>query len=722
MNKATTADHTQHVERLRTNVPEELRAREQWLLYRLEWKPDKDKPDKVPYYASTGKRRNGKNGGPADRAKWATFDDACAAFLNGGYDGLGFAMASDAELTGVDEDDCIAADGTLSPLAQELVELTHTYTEISPSGTGLRFFLYGEGYDAKNHEVGVEVFYGNGFLTITGNRVNGADIMPLTPQIEARLRDLTSPSKTKKTKKTEKVAPEGYGVNGRNCKLTSVAGTLVNARYDEEDIKARLLDMNAKFDKPLPEREVETIARSSRNFEVATTLTDYGNAERLVIQHGENLRFITKARKWMVWDGQRWVIDEDGVSIMRMAKQVVRSIYKEAADADDADRRKALSQWGKLSEGSARLAALIGLAWSEPGIPIKPDELDANPLLLGVTNGVIDLRSGELVKPRRKDYITRSSLAEYQPGANCPVWLKFLDRIFGGDAALISFMQRAVGYSLTGNASEQCFFFLYGTGANGKSTFLKVLEKLLGNYATSSPPETFMQRKQGAATNDIARLHNVRVTTAIETEDGQHMAESLIKQLTGQDRISGRFLFAEFFDFEPVFKLWLAANHLPVIKGTDHAIWRRIKRVPFTVCIPDAEKDKALPEKLLAELPGILNWALEGCRAWQESGLAEPEAVTQATADYRRDMDVLQQFFDECCVIDHSAAAGSAELYATYKNWTSTNTGWAMSQTKLGRVLEERGFTKQRSKTGQRFLGIGLRANQAKGFGDESEM
>jgi len=262
-----------------------------------------------------------------------------------------------------------------------------------------------------------------------------------------------------------------------------------------------------------------------------------------------------------------------------------------------------------------------------------------------------------------------------------------------GNQNLITFLQRAVGYSLTGATSEQVLFFLYGTGANGKSTFLDIIYELFGNYASATPTSTLLS-KAGSDTipNDIARLKGVRFVSAVETEDGRRLAESVLKQITGDKRISARFMRGEWFDFKPECKLWLAANHKPVIRGTDDGIWRRIRLIPFTVSIPPEEQDRKLFEKLLTELPGILNWAMQGCVRWQREGLDLPLEVKTAIATYRAEMDTLSDFFAECCIVAPDATASAKELYLRYTFWCEENGERPERQKAFGMRLSERGF------------------------------
>lgn len=435
-------------------------------------------------------------------------------------------------------------------------------------------------------------------------------------------------------------------------------------------------------------------------------LTDVGNGKRLAERHGRDLRFCHPWGKWLVWDGRRWAKD-DTAEVCRRAKETAEAIYDELAGVTDDDVRKAIANHALRSQHDARQRAMINQASSEPGIPVLPKELDADPWLLNVANGTLNLRIGELRPHRREDLITKIIDVEYDPNAKCPTWLAFLDRIMNSNVELIYFLQRAVGYTLTGNTSEQCLFFLHGCGANGKSTLINTIGELMGDYGLQTPTETLMVKRGDSVPNDIARLKGARFVSAVETEEGRRLAEVLVKQLTGGDMITARFLHAEFFEFRPTFKLWLAANHKPVIRGTDNAIWRRIRLIPFNVTIPEAERDKELPEKLKAELPGILAWAVEGCVAWQIEGLDPPDEVRLATQGYREEMDVLAGFLNDCCIVKSIARVSAGDLYGAYCKWCEANGERPLSQRAFGMRLTERGFTRMRG-TGGRFWWEGL--------------
>jgi putative DNA primase/helicase len=299
----------------------------------------------------------------------------------------------------------------------------------------------------------------------------------------------------------------------------------------------------------------------------------------------------------------------------------------------------------------------------------------------------------------------------YEAAATCPTWEAFLDRVMGGNPDLTTYVQKLLGYALTGDAREQCFFIFHGTGANGKSTLTTAVANAVGGYAMHTPTETLLVKRGDTIPNDVARLHGARLVTAAEAECNRQLAEALVKQLTGGDKMSARFLHGEWFDFAPTFKLLLSVNHKPVIRGTDHAIWRRIHLVPFDVTIPEQERDKTLPAKLESERAGILRWMVEGCLKWQAEGLEPPEAVREATADYREEMDTVGSFLEECCIRDPDAKTAAARLYTQYEAWCQTQSEPKMSKPDFGARLAEKGFTPGRTgRVGRYWRGLALAA------------
>jgi len=421
-------------------------------------------------------------------------------------------------------------------------------------------------------------------------------------------------------------------------------------------------------------------------------LTDAGNAERFAREHGADLGYVWAWGRWAAWDRTRWAVEQTGEEIRR-AKATVRRIYAEAANIGEPNVRKATAGWARKSEAVQRIHALVTLARAE--LPADADDFDREPMLLNAMNGTIDLGDGTLRQHDRADRITKRCETHYDPTAKAPTWERFLGRILP-DPDVRAFVQRAVGYSLTGDTSEQVLFIAHGTGANGKSTFLETLRLVLGDYAKKTPGETLLAKREGGVPNDVAALRGARFVAAVETADGRRLAETTVKELTGGDTVSARFMRAEWFEFRPVLKLWLGTNHRPQVRGTDEAIWRRLRLVPFNVTIPPDERDRTLPARLARELPGVLAWAVAGCLEWRKHGLAAPAAVTAATAAYRTEQDVLGQFLAERTERLDGSWTSTAALYAAFGAWCDASGEKAPSKRALVLALSERGLCDER--------------------------
>ena len=437
-------------------------------------------------------------------------------------------------------------------------------------------------------------------------------------------------------------------------------------------------------------------------------LTDVGNGERLVRRHGQDLRYCKRWGQWLAWNKQRWA-EDDTDAVTRLAKETVTAMFSEAAQIPNDDRRAALAKHAIKSQAAYRIRAMLSMAESEEPVIARPADFDQDPWLFNVQNGTVDLHTGKLVPHQRENMITKLAPVEYDPDAKCPLWAAFLDRIMDSNQELIDFLQRAVGYALTGETSERCLFIEHGTGDNGKTVFLETLAALSGEYCKETPVSTLMIKRGDSIPNDLAALKSARIVTAAESEEGQRLAESQVKHMTGGDRISARFLHAEWFDFRPQFKIWLATNHKPRIRGTDNAIWRRIRLIPFEVTIPEDEQDKHLARKLVGELPGILNWAIEGCLEWQRGGLKEPTAIGEATQRYRDEMGHLTHFLDECCAINKQARAQAGPLYQAYREWCEkSGQKETLTNNRFSSGLLERGFAKDTKRRHVYYQGLEL--------------
>jgi len=427
-----------------------------------------------------------------------------------------------------------------------------------------------------------------------------------------------------------------------------------------------------------------------------TQYNDDALAQRFTVQHGDDLRYTAAWGKWSMWAGTRWRHD-DTLHVFDLARAVCRQA---SAECDD-DKHFALR-----FASAQTVSAVERLARADRRHAATLEQWDADPWLLNTPGGIVDLRTGALRPSRREDYQTKSTAVA--PGNGCATWLSFLARITAGDVELQGFMQRMAGYALTGVTREHALFFLYGTGANGKSVFVNTICGTLGDYARTAPIETFIDSRNQNHPTDLAGLQGARLVTAVETEDGRCWAESKLKALTGGDRIAARYMRQDFFEFSPVFKLVIAGNHKPGLRTVDEAMRRRFNLLPFAVTIPPTERDSELTEKLRAEWPGILAWAIAGCLAWQREGLNPPLAVAGATAAYLEAEDALARWFDDRTERKPGAWESATALFRDWQFWASANGESVGSQKRFSENLTARGFSPNRKNTGRGFEGIAL--------------
>ncbi|MCL5269113.1 MAG: phage/plasmid primase, P4 family [bacterium] len=443
-------------------------------------------------------------------------------------------------------------------------------------------------------------------------------------------------------------------------------------------------------------------------------LTDLGNAERFRDQHSGAAVFDVRAGCWRVWTGKVWRRDETG-EVMRLAHKTARSIYREAAAAKDSKVAEALGHHAARSESRDRLKAMVELAQSL--MTLEPGRWDSDNWVLNANNGTIDLRTGELRPHARMDYITRISPVNYGMGARSELWERVLNEALP-DLATIGYFQRAAVYSMTGDTREEKLFLVIGPEATGKSTVIEAIRAAAGDYAMTANFESFTKRVgDGGVRNDIARLQGARFVSGSEVDEGRGLAEALVKNLTGGETVTARFLYREEFEFQPTFKLWLGCNHAPRVKDDDGAMWRRIVRLPFERTIPKGKRDPTVKARLKDPLdggPAVLAWLVAGCLAWQTQGLGESPAVEAATAAYRADQDPLKGFFEDCCVFVPHARVAVKELREAYESWAhdvGEKMNYLLSPKAFAERLKARGCESIYFNRARGWQDIGLRAS-----------
>jgi putative DNA primase/helicase len=439
-------------------------------------------------------------------------------------------------------------------------------------------------------------------------------------------------------------------------------------------------------------------------------LTDVGNAVLFVKMHSSQARYCPHTKKWFVWDGRRWKQDVE-LRIESLAREVTDKLLVIADEEMDPLLKVAITRHALRTMSKERLRAMIELARSEPACQIRPDQMDQNPVLLNVVNGTLNLLTGTLQPHNPENYITKLANVKFDPAAKCPRWVSFLNEIFKSNQNLTMYVQKVLGYSVSGETKEQAFFIFLGRGANGKSTMLNLIADLLSDeYVAFSPVSTIAEHRfEGSIRNDLARLHDVRIVIFAETNVGQRIDESLLKLMTGGEKITARFLRQEFIEFKPQFKPFIATNNMFSIRGKSDAIWRRLQIIPFRVTFSPDERDGSLPETLKTEAAGILNWLVAGFQKWSQEGLGTQDEIAQTTESYRQELDTIGRFLAECTTICEGLAVGSSDLYQGYVDWCRDNGESKTSIHDFSRSVEDRGYVKARGHGGRfRFKSLTL--------------
>jgi putative DNA primase/helicase len=429
--------------------------------------------------------------------------------------------------------------------------------------------------------------------------------------------------------------------------------------------------------------------------------------------HGR-LVYVPERKQWMQWDKDRWHWCEQGEEIERAKETCVALLAAAGAElVKDPDRGKRFVREAAQAHAAPRIKAMLELAQSDPKLVVSFSHLDANPHLLGVGNGVVNLQTGFISPNAPGLYITRHCAADYDPNAACPRWMKFLGEVFKRDKATIEAVQRLLGYTLIGMTSEEIIIFCVGFGANGKSIFGNVVATIMGAYAKTAPSTLLAARRTDdhSARNDIAMLDGARLVSINELPGGMQLDEQVVKQLAGREPISARYLYGEFFTFRPRFTPWVRTNHKPIIKGDDHAIWRRIVILPFRRTFSPSEQDPHLEPKLLAERDGILSWMVEGARMYLQDGLKPSRAMTRELNQYRKESDLLGEFLDECTTAKTGTKVLQSALYDSWKSWCEASGAQPGSKKTFTQRLAERGFSAAKSNGNRFYSGLSGRSD-----------
>lgn len=461
----------------------------------------------------------------------------------------------------------------------------------------------------------------------------------------------------------------------------------------------------SEFTVPVPEA---TNGRDAKSY----PQSDAGNAELFAARYGECVRFDHKRSRWLIWkeNRNRWQVD-NRQEVRHLAKKAARHRKKIAAGISDPNEATREFGWALQSENRNRVDAALELAKSEPPISDDGEGWDADLLSLGVANGVVDLRTGDFRCAKPEDRVTKHLPVRFDAGAKCPRFERFLDEIFGSDVELIEYVRKAIGYTLTGSVQEQCLFACFGRGRNGKSTLLEIIFYIAGDYGIDLPFSVLEAKNYGSAPGEGVNLPGARFAKVVEVREGRRLDEARVKSWTGGDTITVRPLYRNSFSFQPTHKLWLAFNHKPEISDDSNAMWRRVRLIPFTRTFNSHEADKSLLEELKREAPGILNWAIAGCLAWQKDGLQPPKAVEDATSEYETESDPLAPFFEDCCEMGDTFKVNKALLYAAYQVWCTTNKEKPFSRKAFVHKVKSRGFADGRNRTTRYWIGVRLRAD-----------
>ncbi len=732
-------------------IPYELQKLNQWVLWSMEMRDGR--VTKVP------KQVNNQNASTIYSRTWSSFSAVRHVMEEYGFDGIGFVFTKEDEFVGIDLDNCVDEKGEISEFATMVIDKLDSYTEFSPSGKGVHIIIKGSlpsSFDKgkKNSELGIEIYTQKRFFTFTGSKENDNEIFERSDEINELVEEIfefediqnetdfeVDVNKEFDENSTTAIWERMFkSSNGEEIQKMFDGQLIINNDHSSTDLALAnhlafwcdknysLMDymfrqtglMRDKWDETRGDevygemtlkkaiRETsssinekkESFIKIKESDRAPSTFmyTELGNAEWFANEY-KNKVLSSSQYGWMLWNNKKWEIDETN-----KVEILATKLFKKLMSVDD----EAAAKWGKSSQ--SRKTIMNSLLLSKALVPVTMDQLDTNKYLLNCQNGILNLKSGDLLPHDSKQLMTKIADVGYEKDAECPTWIKFLESILvdsrgNTDYELIRYVQKLIGYSMTGDISEQSMFFLYGGGKNGKSTFINTIKDILGDYSRQTNKETFIAKEHtGNANSDVARLAGSRFVSAVESNEGEKLDESIVKQITGGESIIARFLHKDFFEFTPEFKVFFTTNHRPIVKGTDEGIWRRIKLIPFLATIPEEDRDLQLPVKLKQEVSGILNWMVEGCLLWQKEGIKEPDSVEGASEDYRSEMDIILPFLNESCSINPLAKIELKDIYNEYQYYCTENEDYKLKKRAFTRELENKGFQKLKGAGNKTFI------------------
>lgn len=770
-------------------IPLELKQLPHWVGWKYMQHPGEDHKRKVPINAMDGQPAKSN-----DPTTWCDFDTACRGKERFGLDGIGFMFSGDG-IFGIDIDHCYDPETQeLDPAAAEIIETVQSYTELSPSGTGIHILCKGALPEGRKRRGAVEMYSTLRYFTVTGNQFGleypfsdctervavmhrkylgeeenaaGAQkaALPMPTgrgtnadmSVDAILRRMFDSKHGQKLQDLYNGSWERYGIGDGSqssadqafcntlafwCRCDAALMDAIFRRsglyrqkwdkhrgaktYGQITIDRAIKDCRDIWEPqervqhpvpavPPPPQNTSNDVPAIENATVGETgqrryytYDDTGNALRFRDANAGLIHYNHVDGCWIYWDGVRWASDENG-EIKRRADKMLADMAKDLKEMQDDPAYNAYKKHLSRSRSHRGKEGFIAEARHLEGVPVLPSEMDRAGNAFNVRNCLISLKTGKTAEHDKKYMISKLAPVTYDKNAKCPRWDRFIEEITCGDKSLQLYLQRMIGYCMTAYTKEQCMFFLYGNGSNGKSVFVDTIAYMLGEYAASCQPETVMMRdRNNTARGDLARLKGARMVVTSEPNDGCRLDEGIVKQMTGgtENKLTARFLYGREFEFSPEFKIVMSTNYKPVIKGTDNGIWRRVRLIPFTAEFTKENRDPQLTEKLRRELPGILNWAIAGAVGWCKEGLPPCAIIDEAGQEYRSEMDRVQQFLDDCTTRSESSSTQASTLYKCYKAWCSEQGDrFPVGSTKFFMELKRR-FKSRKTEAYNEYIGI----------------